>query len=462
MSTTIAASFRKLVSVAAAMIIGIALFATTGQAADSVGRSAAGGTSYTALSHPIEEYIKMPDSAFSWKKDPTEAGLIYGNMIKIQMTSQIWQGIKWKHTLCVFHPYKPIPNAPVLLVINGDYSGSESPEMTLLASAANGAGITLAILFDVPNQPLFGGKREDALIAYTLLQRLKTGDMTWPLLYPMTKSAIRAMDVLQELAKREWNSPVKNFVVTGASKRGWTTWFTGETDTRVVGIAPMVYDNLNITAQMRQQDLDYGTPSEKIHDFTEAGISKLAISSTVGKKLADSIDPYTLRSRLTMPKLIINGSNDPYWTLESANLYFPQIPGQKCILYVPNAGHGLGEFPDLVSAVLAFTKACSAGNRLPGLTWDYRQESDGLRLTLHPEKTPLRVSVWTATSNTMDFRQATWKEHLIIPTDGKYTYTLPKPQNGCAAIFGQVRTDYEGFRFPLCTTPKIVRGQQSH
>ena len=80
----------------------------------------------------------------------------------------------------------------------------------------------------------------------------------------MVKSAVRGLDTLTQFADREWGQKLERFVVSGASKRGWTTWLSAAADPRVVAIAPMVIDMLNMKAQLEWADKVYGQQSEEI------------------------------------------------------------------------------------------------------------------------------------------------------------------------------------------------------
>lgn len=404
--------------------------------------------------HPIFQYINLPDSAYSWEKVSDEKLPTGERIIKLQMTSQIWQGIKWEHELDIVLPSK-IKNGSVAgLLITGS---GRTGVLDILKIIANKVAIPMAVIFDVPNQPLFEGRKEDALLAYTFMRALETGDMTWPALYPMTKSAVRAMDTIQTISEKEWGTRVTRFVVTGASKRGWTTWFTGIVDRRVIGIAPMVYDNLNIPAQMEQQLFYYGTYSEQIDDYTEVGLVQRIRSDPVALWFAQMIDPYALRFRATMPKFIINGSNDRYWTLESANLYYNQLIGEKHILYVPNAGHSLGDGSEAISAIAAFALALSQGKPLPAVRWVYEEVPQGLKLKIKPEGSPIKVRVWTATSPTMDFRDVKWEAKDPVVKNGIYEFVLPRNKEGYSAMFGEVRYKIDNIEFAQSTLPKVLK-----
>lgn len=406
-------------------------------------------------SHPLLSYIAKPDPSYAWRQTGEWSVPGQGRLLRLELTSQVWQGITWKHELDLLRPEAlRYPNV-ALLLITGDRG--DMGTLQEMARWARSAGMTAAVLFDIPNQPLFEGKREDALIAYTLTRFLETKDATWPLLYPMTKAAVRAMDAIQEAVQKEWKVPVKGFVVSGASKRGWTTWFTGASDPRVIGIAPAVYDNLNLVPQMAQQVAAYGTYSTRIRDYTERGLPQL-LATPEGRRLAEMIDPYSLRHRLTMPKLILNGINDPYWTLESANLYFNDLPGVKHILYEPNAGHNLGNRMRTMATLRAFATACARGETLPPLSWHYRQRPEGLELTLQPRRKPTAASIWVASSETLDFRKALWREQrLKVSKEGTYSFTLAKPDHGYTALFGEVTYGWGSETYWLSTTPRIVR-----
>ena len=314
------------------------------------------------------DYVQKPEPHYAWKLKQKIDHLL-GTVYDIELTSQTWEGIDWTHQLQVYQP-KDVKPTPTMLLFNT--GGKSSTGSTLMGFAmASQIGSPVAILYGIPNQPLLDGKKEDALIAETFVRYLDTKDADWPLLFPMTKSVVKAMDALQEFSKQEWNTPVKSFVISGASKRGWTTWLTGACDPRVQAIAPMVIDTLNMVEQMAHQKETLGAYSDMIHDYTERGLVPIPPKEDA-KHLWKMVDPYFYRDKLKMPKLIINGANDPYWSTDALNLYWDDLPGDKWVTYVPNAGHKLQQGGDDktpgdpswgLNALAAFARRRSRGRR---------------------------------------------------------------------------------------------------
>lgn len=397
----------------------------------------------------VFEYVAAPDPTYAWHESPSGVP----GVVNLALTSQTWQGKPWQHTLSVVRPAKPAhPDLAVLLITGGSFRADDATMVNLGVLLANSIGATFAVLWDIPNQPLWGMK-EDDLIAHTLGKAMETGDFTWPLLFPMTKSAVRAMDALTEWSQK-FETPIKRFVTTGASKRGWTTWFTGVVDPRVVAIMPMVYDNLNLAAQMPHQLELWGHYSPQIDDYTRRGLQAV-LETEAGRQLGAQIDPYTYRDKLTMPKLLICGANDAYWTIDALNYYRDDLPGETYQTFVPNAGHGLGDLSRVLSACQGFVRLIAANHPRPSLAWEYADGDGQVTLKINAP-TATKASLWSATGTGGMFTESPWIETPMTGGAAGWTATVPLPAGQDLACFGEVFVEVQGQPMPLSTTIKLV------
>jgi PhoPQ-activated pathogenicity-related protein len=418
------------------------------------------GPGVPAARADLPAYVKKPEPAFSWKlrkKFRVPGATVHD----LHLVSQTWQGIKWEHALQVYVPAKVKPSATLFLYNTG---GDPNPRVS-------GFGVTLAtkmrapvaFLYNIPNQPLLGGKIEDALIAETFVRYLKTKDESWPLLFPMVKSLVKGMDALQAFAKKEWKVEVKHFVVCGGSKRGWTSWLTAAVDGRVKAVAPLVIDTLNMRKQLPYQLDSYGKYSEMIKDYTARGLVPMPDTSAA-KKLWRMVDPWSYRARLTMPKLLIHGTNDPYWTQDALNLYWDDLKGDKWVLYVPNAGHNLRQkFVDdadahtrIVNTLSAFARAQINDKPLPKLSWKHGEVDGKYRLTVQAKPKPAAARLWVADAATRDFRKSRWKEQPATLKGDTVTGLVSRPEKGCRVFFAELEFETDGLRYYLSTQLRIV------
>ena len=139
------------------------------------------------------------------------------------------------------------------------------------------------------------------------------------------------------------------FVVSGASKRGWTTWTTAATDRRVVAIVPAVIDMLNVEPSFVHHWRAYGAWSDAVDDYVEHGIMDW-MGTPQFRALMKIEEPYEYRDRLTMPKFIVNASGDQFFLPDSSRFYFDDLDGEKHLRYVPNTSHSLDKTDALESA----------------------------------------------------------------------------------------------------------------
>ena len=402
----------------------------------------------------LASYVKKPEPAYKWEKRG-ETKVSGGTVYDLHLVSQTWQGITWEHHLQIFRPDKvAYPHFCILL----NTGGSGSPEETTVGMlAAQKAGTLFAILFDIPNQPLYGGLTEDALIVYTWQKYIETGDESWPLHFPMAKAVLKAMDAIQAFTKSEHQPDVNGFVITGASKRGWTTWLAGASqDRRVKAIAPMVIDTLNVAAQGPHQLAAYGGKfSEQIDDYTRSGILQ-KLATPAGQRLLQLEDPYSYRDILTLPKLIILGTNDRYWSQDALNLYWDGLKGPKWVMYDPNSGHGLEDRVRVYNALTAFGNAIASKTPWPKMKWEYKDANGGVDLFVGSDIAPKSARLFRVYAPTQDFRDSKWTSEPMNATEGGFTGHLDRPAEGYAATFGEVTYEIGGRTFTLSTQIHIL------
>jgi PhoPQ-activated pathogenicity-related protein len=395
----------------------------------------------TTPENALHNYLENNDKSYSWEikeRFSTEGA----NIAVIKLISQNWRDIPWAHQLTVISPSE-INTDGALLFINGgslkngepNWKGQNDGTINMMAALALRNKAVVAVISQVPNQPLYDGLTEDELISYTLHNFKNDRDFSWPLLFPMTKSAISAMDAVQEFASRELKKEIKRFVVSGASKRGWTTWLTGSQDPRVVAIAPMVIDVLNMPVNINYQKEVWGDYSVQIEDYVKLGIAQ-DLGSAAGKDLAVMIDPYSYRSNLAMPKMIIMGTKDEYWPADAVKHYLYGIPGDNYLHYEPNVGHDMGDKKGVISALSAFFNTVIYNKPQSLCEWQVTSDTALTRLTIKASPNIVKATLWSCESPDQDFRNDTFiKNDFGIDDPSKIIIGIHHPKSGYKAFY---------------------------
>ena len=416
----------------------------------------------------LDRYVAKPDPTYSWKV----AKELPGNPVTqyfVDLKSQTWRTTKdvdrtvWQHWLIVVKPEK-VTSDTAFLYITGGHNGGDPPKSadSLVLQIAEATHSVVAELRMVPNQPLVFHhdgveRKEDDLIGYTWDEYLKTSDDTWLARLPMTKSAVRAMDCVQEFLASEQGGKHKidKFVVAGGSKRGWTTWCTAAVDKRVVAAIPIVIDVVHVLPSMQHHVAAYGFYAESVGDYMKHKI----MQRSHDPKLIDLYaieDPYSYRDRLTMPKFIVNASGDQFFCPDSSQFYYDDLKGEKYLRYVPNADHSL-KGSDALESIIAFY--WTVLNETPRHKYSWTFEKDGSIRVSIPDK-PKEVVLWQANNpNARDFRvekigRAYTRSVLREQGDGVYVGKIETPAKGWTAFFVELTFDV-GAPTPLKLTTAV-------
>jgi len=419
----------------------------------------------------LDDYVAFDDGAFAFEEYDSDPGVGWTTHL-LKMTSQYWRGPDevdcarrlqdswlddcslWQHELILYVPdtihlgsIGGVDSSAVLVIGSGNNQGE-------LSGSGNDFGGPLALLANavvvelrqVPNQPYFfnaepgRARSEDALLAYSLDRFFSSGDPAWPALGPMTKAAVKAMDAAQAFIEDEYDFEIDDFVVTGASKRGWTTWLTAAVDARVKAIMPGSIEVHDLVSQLEHHHAAYGFFSRATADYVEANLA-CQMESNEAATLLELIDPNTYKDRYVMPKLVLNSTGDQFFATDSSRFYFSGLPGPKQLRMAPNTDHKQDNdaFIDGLQWLLD-----ALDDDDPGHYISWETETDGT-LRVHTDGHEEKVILWQAQNPTArDFRLETIGEAWIATPleksgNGEYALAAEPPLSGWTAHMVEVR-----------------------
>ena len=171
------------------------------------------------------------------------------------------------------------------------------------------------------------------------------------------------------------------------------------------------------------------------------------------------VDPYNYRNRYTMPKLLLLGTNDPYWVVDSLRHYWNDLPGPKLIFQTPNAGHDLGGGKEAVETLAAWFQIIADHEELPKMDWTLQPTATGASISVNVNQTAKRIRLWTAESTDRDFRDDKWSSQdlTIQPGSAHATAEVPSPAKGYRAYMLEVTlTSPKGEDYRLSTEARVT------
>jgi PhoPQ-activated pathogenicity-related protein len=428
----------------------------------------------------LSDYVHANDPNTSYSLNKTIVGSGYTAYI-YDLKSQTWRPGEsskpiWQHWVQVIVP-TVLTNSTALLFVTGGSTSASAPasaDSGMVAAALAAHSITV-LLPTVPNQaltfagdPLNESRTEDEIIAYSFDQYTQhqgdPGNDTWPALLAMAKSAVETMDMVQAV-----QPSVVDFIVSGASKRGWTTWLTAASDNRVKAIIPAVIDVLNMDEQMMHHYGFYdgvianttGGFSNAIDDYVYYGVAQ-NVQQDANRDLGKIVDPYSYinNGNLDIPKFLINSAGDEFFVPDSTQYYFSDLQGtQNYLRYIPNTGHSLNSSAN--DSLLLFYDAIANNKALPTYSWTIGQDGS---INVQTPSSPTSVKLWQAYNSTArDFRYGYTGINYTSSTlpnlgGGTYSANIAAPATGAKAFFIELTfpSTMPGLNFIFTTEIRVV------
>lgn len=401
-----------------------------------------GGDSVRAPKDLLGAYLRNGDYAYDWEleRSACDSGC---TIHRLRLTSQRWRDRVWKHRLSVIVPDR-VSHPGVLLFLSGEGAGDSAPvrdgepaEFWLASAARLAAGCeaVVALLGQVPNRSSADSLNAGAWIRRTLELVVEDGDDSWPLLFPMTKCVIRAMDAVTEFCAEMLGRKAGGFVVGGAAEQGWAVWLAASRDERISAISPWCADMLN--AGRRGSVSSAQPPDDSPGDGYVAALLHGLSGTERGQSLVMSVDPYARADSLPMPKLVVSGAAASAREVSETAGCLDSLPGINRVRYLPGAGRDLSRDSAAFGALGTFFSMLLEDEEFPSCRYSARRKGDSLSIDLSfaPDRL-VGAERWYVVSDTLDFGGSDWHaEPLALSGTGRTTVTVPFPSLGYAACY---------------------------
>lgn len=450
----------------------------------------------TNYQQSLKDYLTLPETASTNFQLIAKSADNLSKTTKIEYSfiSQTWpktgpenERTSWHHKIDVYIPSQ-LKYDTALLWVNGgtlnvNISQTYNPKPLPLNfnEIAQKTHSVVIDLQNIPNQYItLDNKKfaEDGLIAYTWAKFLKdpAHNRYTSAYLPMVKAVIKSIDNIQalnfsklDLLAENINNDFKinNFIVSGLSKRGLTTWLASLHDNRIKAIIPMSIDLLNTKANMTHIFKSHQGWPIAMRDYSEQNVLQ-NLSSPSSEYLMQINDPYqyiqcsncdhktrhAYEKRASIDKYLIMASGDDFFVPDSTLFYYDQLPGYNNLRFIPNSPHSINN--EIISnTLLTYTYLINnhKQNKAQILKSDLTKNIFSLNkynLKITTKTLPHTITLYTAhNSKKRDFRLAEGIKYqqTNIPVDSfdvsiaekkksyQYSIEVIKPKEGWEAYF---------------------------
>jgi len=402
-----------------------------------------GATEVPLASTPLDDYVNKPDPNFKWRDTGSEIKLAFGKGYLLNVTSQQWldetravgpNGALWTHQVLVIVPDEiKVKDRAMIYITGGCNENPGLPSATdeeplLMSLVSKQTGSIGVVLFQIPNchmmypsDPSKSHRSEDAMISWAWHQFLTTQDPEWLPRLPMVKAAMAAMRSVQEYTTEKKLAEIDGWLVSGASKRGWTTWMTGAvncpTCPKVVALAPIVPIVPDLKAAMHHMFQAYGGWTFAFDDYTAVNLTR-EVDSPGFEALLKIVDPMSYIDRLAkLPKAVILASDDEFMMFEWTRLWYSNNWGETHLTICPNAEHSEATgIPTLVPTLANFANSVYLNGTRP--KYDFSLDLEKGKITVTVPETQKVGKVVLRHAHTLGHKRRDFR-WVALPEDGK-------------------------------------------